>query len=141
MEHTYLLIGMGVFALAAIVSMVCSHSLTQRIGELKDELDKANAGLEKAKDLIRQLNIDGIDRGNRLRKAYEEIIDRDMSVAARAETDEIPAPGLGTFRVYREGDRGRYTVKTFPYDPSDPDDRDYARICAEELADTLNEKP
>ena len=33
-----------------------------------------------------------------------------------------------------------YVVKFFDYDPNDPDDRDYKRICAEELVEKLNEK-
>lgn len=32
-------------------------------------------------------------------------------------------------------------VKSFPYNVNDPDDRDYKRICAEEVAEILNEKP
>ena len=34
-----------------------------------------------------------------------------------------------------------FQIKTFSYDPSDPDDREYKRIHAEEVAEKLNEKP
>lgn len=34
-----------------------------------------------------------------------------------------------------------FLIKTFSYDTSDPDDREYKRIHAEEVAEKLNEKP
>lgn len=34
-----------------------------------------------------------------------------------------------------------FQIKAFSYDPSDPDDREYKRIHAEEVAEKLNEKP
>lgn len=34
-----------------------------------------------------------------------------------------------------------FQIKTFSYDTSDPNDREYKRIHAEEVAEKLNEKP
>ncbi len=45
------------------------------------------------------------------------------------------------FNVYMQGRYGRYPVKRIFYDPDDPSDREYKRIHAEEVAETLNEKP
>lgn len=44
------------------------------------------------------------------------------------------------FNVYMQGRYGRYPVKRIFYDPDDPDDREYKRIHAEEVAEILNEK-
>lgn len=52
----------------------------------------------------------------------------------------IELTDCSTFCVYREFDHIRYSVKFFEYDSNDPDDRDYKRICAEELVEKLNEK-
>lgn len=56
----------------------------------------------------------------------------------KAEITELT--DCSTFCVYREFDHIRYSVKFFEYDSNDPDDRDYKRICAEELVEKLNEK-
>ena len=58
----------------------------------------------------------------------------------KAEIEELTDYSTFSFCVYREFDHICYSVKFFEYDPNDPDDRDYKRICAEELVEKLNEK-
>lgn len=45
------------------------------------------------------------------------------------------------FHVVRTDTDGDYLVMRLKYDENDPDDRDYKRIHAEEVAEMLNEKP
>lgn len=47
----------------------------------------------------------------------------------------------GYFSIFRESKRGRILITSYRYNQFDPDDRDYIRIHAEEVADKLNEKP
>lgn len=66
------------------------------------------------------------------------------SMCGNAEIEEIVADGnnsLPYFSVYRMALGEKFPVKIFYYNPDDPDDRDYKRICAEEVAEMLNENP
>lgn len=45
------------------------------------------------------------------------------------------------FHVVRTDTDGDYLVMRLKYDENDPDDYDYKRIHAEEVAEKLNEKP
>lgn len=45
------------------------------------------------------------------------------------------------FVVGREGRHGLTIISAIEYNPNDPDDKEYKRIHAEEIAEILNEKP
>lgn len=45
------------------------------------------------------------------------------------------------FAVYREGVTDKVDIARYHYNPEDPDDREYKRIHAEEVAEKLSEKP
>lgn len=45
------------------------------------------------------------------------------------------------FEVFRGGKYGSIIISVIEYDPCDPDDKEYKRIHAEEIAEILNEKP
>lgn len=57
--------------------------------------------------------------------------------AAVMEEDEE----TGHFTVCRYGDSGlRYKILSIPYDRNDPEDREYKRVCAEDVVEMLNQK-
>ena len=44
------------------------------------------------------------------------------------------------YKIFATTIKGELLIKTFPYRILDAESKDYARICAEELCDMLNEK-
>lgn len=67
-------------------------------------------------------------------------IDHDLSIMRKAEVEERTEP-IPHFAVYRKGLTEKHDIIRVGYDPKDPDDREYKRIHAEEVAEILNEKP
>lgn len=84
---------------------------------------------------------------NRLYKDLKK--DMDRLILEKEDREDVSGRLFGVeeddswygFNVYMQGRHGRYPVKRIFYDPDDPDDREYKRIHAEEVAETLNEKP
>lgn len=68
----------------------------------------------------------------------------DICHMLKAEVEEFcpPETALPYFAVTRRIDRNHtLCISKIYYNPADPDDRDYKRIHAEEIAEKLNEKP
>ena len=66
------------------------------------------------------------------------------SAASCYSEAKVVEGALGTrpfFRIVREGFEDSIEVKRYYYIPDDPDDREYKRIHAEEVAEKLNERP
>lgn len=64
-----------------------------------------------------------------------------FSRSSKAEIEETTAGIPPKFTVYRKGyGDTRHEIISFYYNPADPDDRDYKRIHAEEVAEMLNER-
>lgn len=91
---------------------------------------------------------------DRLEKRYKELSDAfsvlrckqfecDLAAMSKeAEVKEVEDKALPYFLVYRKGHKyGEFPVKYVYYDRKDPDDREYKRVHAEEVAEILNEKP
>lgn len=57
-----------------------------------------------------------------------------LAVAQVKESDSL-------FTIYRTISGRDYPVSYVHFDPNDPDDKEYKRIHAEEIASILNEKP
>lgn len=114
-------IGFGLMTFAALLALYGNRRLTK--------------ALARANDLIKaQSEI----ANEQFRYRVSEIVSR----LGKAEIEETTKGILSEFTVYRKGFGDlRHEIASFHYDPSDPDDRDYKRICAEELADALNEEP
>lgn len=110
-------IGFGLMTFAAVFG----YYANRRLIKVLDEIGSDNEMLIKMNKQLIDLQAGCISSENN-----------------KAEITELT--DISTFCVYREFDHIRYSVKFFDYDPNDPDDRDYKRICAEELAEKLNEK-
>lgn len=91
------------------------------------KLKASNAQLDKSAKMV----ADGLKFQTDFAKAcYSE-----------AEVVEENLGVLPCFRVVRKGFENTIEVKRYHYIPSDPDDRQYKRIHAEEVAEKLNERP
>lgn len=112
-------IGFGLMTVATVVLYITNRRLIKALRISKDCLESANL-------LIGKLGADKIDR--------------DFSLMHKAEVEERTEP-IPHFAVYRKGLTKKHDVICVGYDRKDPDDREYKRIHAEEVAETLNEKP
>lgn len=112
-------ISFGIMTVAAIILYMVNRRLIKALKESKDSL-------ESAKFLIGKFGADKIDH--------------DLSIMRKAEVEERTEP-IPHFAVYRKGLTEKHDVICVGYDPKDPDDRDYKRVHAEEVAEKLNEKP
>lgn len=112
-------IGFGLMTVAAVVLYVANRRLIKALRKSADCLESANFLIGKF----------GADR-----------IDAELSFMRKAEVEERKEP-IPHFAVYRKGLSEKHNIIRVGYDPSDPDDRDYKRIHAEEVAEKLNEKP
>lgn len=80
----------------------------------------------------------------RMQKALGEALSFETDFAASAQSKAYvehrndPVPH---FAVFRKGISRRIDILRVAYAPSDPDDREYKLIWAQERADMLNEKP
>lgn len=77
-------------------------------------------------------------RYNNLLNEYGNLI-RDISFLPLSEARVKESDSL--FTVYRTIGGSDYPVRYVHFDPNDPDDKEYKRIHAEEIASILNEKP
>lgn len=112
-------IGFGLMTVTTVVLYVTNRRLIKVLRKSADCLKSANFLIGKF----------GADK-----------IDRDLSIMRKAEVEERTEP-IPHFAVYRKGLAEKHDIIRVGYDPSDPDDREYKRIHAEEVAEILNEKP
>lgn len=112
-------IGFGLMTMATVALYVTNRRLIKALRKSADCLESANFLIGKF----------GADK-----------IDYDFSLMRKAEVEERTKP-IPHFAVYRKGLTEKHDVLCVGYDPKDPDDRDYKRIHAEEVAGKLNEKP
>lgn len=112
-------IGFGLMTVAVVALYVANRRLIKALRKNKDCLESANFLIGKF----------GADK-----------IDAELSFMRKAEVEERTEP-IPHFAVYRKGLIKKHDVIRVGYDPKDPDDRDYKRIHAEEVAEKLNEKP
>lgn len=116
---TILSIGLGLMTVAVIAELIAFRRLRKQI-EAVDE-DSRHVAETAIKYILKEL-------------------DRNVSLFHEAKVEErfVPIPH---FAVYRKGLTEKHDIIRVGYDPRDPDDRDYKRIHAEEVAEKLNEKP
>lgn len=112
-------ISYGLMTVAAVVLYITNRRLIKALRKSED-------CLESAKFLIDKFGADKIDQ--------------DFSLMHKVEVEERTEP-IPHFAVYRKGLTEKHDIIRVGYDPSDPDDREYKRIHAEEVAEILNEKP
>lgn len=112
-------ISYGLMTVAAVVLYITNRRLIKALRKSADCLKSANFLIGKF----------GADK-----------IDRDLSIMRKAEVEERTEL-IPHFAVYRKGLTEKHDIIRVGYDPKDPDDREYKRIHAEEIAETLNEKP
>lgn len=124
-------------AFALLIALVVYQSFVIR--RLKKALRSANEGLDESDRLNRALNekIASQDKniGDCMCRAFKFL----AAQSSPAEIEETEYPSM--FEVVRKQDDAKVVCKTIYYDPSDPDDREYKRIHAEEVAEILNEEP
>lgn len=108
-------IGFGLMTVAAVVALIGNRKLIKALRKASDSLKEANEKLKTAHELEIE---------------YLDSIHNRVVVVER----------VGYFSIFRECKSGRILITRYYYDPNDPDDREYVRIHAEEVADKLNEK-
>lgn len=67
--------------------------------------------------------------------------DFNASLHSKATVTEVTDGFAPCFVVSRKGVCDEIEVARYYYSPGDPDDREYKRIFAEEMAEKLNERP
>lgn len=112
-------IGFGLMIVAVVVLYMANRRLIKALRKSTDSLKSAEFLIGKS----------GADK-----------IDVELSLMRKAEVEERTEP-IPHFVVYRKGVIKKHDVIRVGYDPKDPDDRDYKRIHAEEVAEILNERP
>lgn len=112
-------ISCGLMTVAAVVLYIINRRLIKALRNSNDCLKSANFLIGKF----------GADKN-----------DYDLSIMHKAEVEERTEL-IPHFAVYRKGLTEKHDIIRVGYDPTDPDDRDYKRIHAEEVAEMLNEKP
>ncbi len=128
-------------AFALLIALVVYQSfvirrLTRRLKETNSDLDRADEELDRQIKTLRA-KLDSQD------EIISDCIGRALRiVAAQSNPAEIrECDEFSRFEVIRQHDDVYIVCKIIEYDPSDPDDREYKRIHAEEVAEILNEKP
>lgn len=78
-----------------------------------------------------------------IRSDAEQWKDTTVAIMDALATDAYVMEDCGNhcFMVTFDTGDGSVSLFCYSYDPSDPDDREYKRIHAEEVAEKLNEKP
>ncbi len=125
-------IGFGVMAVAAIVAMILNRRLRKLLDIDKDLLETDSELIERLREKNKELN-------DLISLMAAQNLDLVSSTHNPAEVEELEDYSM--FHVYRMGGDTKFTVKRVPYDSTDPDDRDYKRIHAEEVVEILNEQP
>lgn len=119
-------IGFGLMTVTTVVLYVTNRRLIKRLNKTSETLEATDKAVKASLCLIGNLSNDRIDK--------------ELSFMHKAEVEERTEP-IPYFAVYRKGLTEKHDIIRVGYDPSDPDDREYKRIHAEEVAETLNEKP
>ena len=109
-------IGFGLMTVATVVALIGNHRLIKSLRKASDSLKEANEKLKEA---------------HKLELEYLGSIHNQVTVRENS----------GKFSIFRESENFRFLVACYYYDPNDPNDREYIRIHAEEVAEKLNEKP
>lgn len=125
-----------ILAFALLIALVIYQSTVIR--RLTTALKQTKGALEESDGAFTYLN--------GLYKNLKE--DMDRLILEKEDREDVSGRLFGVeeddswygFNVYMQGRYGRYPVKRIFYDPDDPDDREYKRIHAEEVAEILNEK-
>lgn len=116
-------IGFSLMTVGAVALYVCNRRLIKALRKASDSLKEANEKLKEANEKLKT------SREHELE--YLDSIHNRVVVVERT----------GYFSIFRESKSGRILITRYYYDPNDPDDREYIRIHAEEVAEKLNEKP
>lgn len=112
-------ISLGLAFITAVALSMANRTLSARLNEAKGFIDAQNRRLEEYAEK---------------EEAHE------FSLMSEAEVEERTYP-VAHFVVYRTW-RGRVSVVLrVGFNPDDPDDKEYRRIHAKEVAEKLNEKP
>ncbi len=119
-------IGFGLMTVAVVALYLANRRLIKELKETSDTLAAADEAVKSSLRLIGDLNA--------------HLIDQELSLVCKAEVEERFTP-IPHFAVYRKGVIKKHDVAHIGYRLNDPDDRDYKRIHAEEVAEKLNEKP
>lgn len=122
------LIFCGVMLVSTLTLYILNRKLIKTARSRAELLDKVNKIADDNWKLVELLDDRRHDRATAMKQGKAEV----------AEKTELCVP---CFDVFYRGKLDNYLVKRFFYDPEDPDDRDYKRIHAEEVAEMLNEKP
>lgn len=106
----------AVVSIIALILLLCKNSsLRQKVKELKNEYDRLHFKHTN-------FSLDASFIPTRTVWVNESL--RDYS-----------------YQVYVKSGDNFFTLRRYTYDPADPEDREYKRIHALEVADLLNEKP
>ena len=116
-------IGFGLMTVAVVALYVANHKLIKSLRKVNDLLKETNEKLKEANAELKTVREYELE--------YLDSIHNRVTVVER----------IGYFSIFRESKSGRILITRYYYDPNDPDDRDYKRIHAEEVAEILNEKP
>lgn len=120
---TFIYIGFGLMTVAAVVLYVANHKLIKSLRKVNDFLKETSEKLKEANE--------------KLKTAREHELEYLDSILNRVTVVER----MGYFSIFRECKSGRILITRYYYNPYDPDDREYIRIHAEEVAEKLNERP
>lgn len=136
---TLIHISFGLMTVAAVVLYIANRRLIKMLKSASHALESTGESLEAARKELssaymrieaKNMHIDSLNR---------ERTNRILSGLNKAEAVEDPEEHC--FIVLRKRQNRLYRIACYHYDPNDPDDREYIRIHAEEVADKLNEKP
>ncbi len=126
-----------ILAILSLIALVIYQSLVIR--RLSKDLKSTKDSLAEANNSFDTLNSRHTELKETLTKQTIESLDRqdvEYKEFGVAEDER-----WCKFNIYMQGQHGKYTIKTVWFDHNDPDDREYKRIHAEEVAEMLNEKP
>lgn len=120
-------IAFGAMTGVAVAGWVINRRLERALKEAADEM---RSGAEILGEC-----------GNRLLEYADYKLAEKTSRMSETLVEERPDAPAPCFAVYREARGIKFDVVQLCYDPTDPDDREYKRVHAEEVAEMLNEKP
>ena len=143
---TLITISFYVMTACALLALLLNRRLMRLLREaqgLNEDLRRANKDLSKSANAWSK-KFDDVDLERRKLKTlahtqqdeYDAACDALYSYCQKAYIRET---GYNVIFVARKGYKGNeLVIKQYPYNPTDPADHDYMRICAEELVETLN---
>lgn len=113
-------IGFGLMTVAAVAALILNRRLLRRQGELLADINKLYD-----------------ERGELKKRLFRDSYDYTTAIQNEAKMREIKDRWATRFEVYFQGFED-YVIRRFWY--FNDDDREYKRICAEELVEKLNEE-